>query len=203
MTRIPGARHFVQVVVMIGASLLVFGGVAIAQQPGKKGGPQAQGQGMGHPPERGMGRHGGPGPRDLDRTMSHLTERLSLNEEQQKQIRQIFEEREAKAREMMAKSRESGASREERRKQFAGFRQETQAKVEAVLNEKQAEQYRQMQAERRQMMEKRREQRAEQGMGTGRRGPQGMMGGSKGATPAEPAKPAEPSQKSTDEGEKD
>ncbi len=90
--------------------------------------------------------HGGPafdqqrGPRamDLDSRMSRLTERLSLTEEQQAEIRSILEEQ----------MQQMQAMREEKRK----LRQETEAKIQGVLTEEQRAQFSQLPEEQQQKM---------------------------------------------------
>jgi hypothetical protein len=75
---------------------------------------------------------------DPKERVKELTERLKLNEKQTKQIEDIF----IKQSEQMQKVFESGNNdREQRREQMMKLREETNKKVEKVLNEKQKSEY--------------------------------------------------------------
>ena len=100
--------------------------------------------------------HGGVHVMDIDAKMSRLTERLSLTEEQQAQIRSIFQEQMQKRQAMMAEARK--------------LRQETEAKIQSLLTDDQRAQFHRLREERQQRMH----------------GPGGRGGGKKGGGPAHP-----------------
>ena len=156
MIRISSKTRFCQLLLLLGIAALVVAGAATAQEPGMRrgGGP------------------GGPGGRpDNAELTARLAQRLSLTDEQQKQVLAIYEERSKAAMEEMQKARESGADREEMRAQMLEFRTKNDKKIEAVLDEKQLAEYRELREERDQTMQKRR---TERGSREGRRGAEGL-----------------------------
>ena len=89
---------------------------------------------------------------DPKERVKELTERLKLNEKQAKQIEDIF----IKQSEQLQKAFESGnGDREQRRDQMMKLREETNNKIEKVLNDKQKVEYKKYLKE----MEERRQQR--------------------------------------------
>jgi periplasmic protein CpxP/Spy len=97
------------------------------QQP-----PPGQGQwGGGH--GRGM---------DPDRQLEHLTKALSLTADQQGQIKPILVDRQQK---MQALFQNQSLSREDRHSQMQAIHQDTDSRINAVLNDEQKQKYQAMQ----------------------------------------------------------
>jgi Spy/CpxP family protein refolding chaperone len=114
----------------IGATSAVFAQeTSQPQQP-----PPGQGQWGGH--GRGM---------DPDHQLEHLTKALSLTADQQGQIKPILVDRQQK---MQALFQNQSLSREDRRSQMQAIHQDTETKINAVLNDEQKQKYQAMQAER-------------------------------------------------------
>lgn len=76
----------------------------------------------------------------LDRTMSYLSEHVELNEAQIEPIRTILGEQFDTRREMMQQFRDQGpGGMEAAREQMAQLREETNARIEALLSEEQVD----------------------------------------------------------------
>lgn len=93
---------------------------------------QQQGQENG-----GHGRH-----MDPDRQLQHMTKQLDLTADQQTQIRPILVDRQQK---MQALWQNQSLSREDRHTQMASIREDSKAKIEAVLNDQQKQKFEAMQ----------------------------------------------------------
>jgi periplasmic protein CpxP/Spy len=116
----------------IGATSAVFAQDTTSQpqQP-----PPGQGQWGGH----------GRGMMDPDRQLEHLTKTLNLTADQQSQIKPILVDRQQK---MQALFQNQSLSREERHTQMQAIHQDTESRINAVLNDEQKQKYQAMQAER-------------------------------------------------------
>jgi Spy/CpxP family protein refolding chaperone len=118
----------------IGATSPLFA-QSTASQPQE---PQAQGQeGGGH----------GRGMMDPDRQLEHMTKQLNLTADQQGQIKPILVDRQQK---MQALWQNQSLSREDRRSQMMAIRQDSETKINAVLNDEQKQKYQEMQEHMRQ-----------------------------------------------------
>lgn len=176
MSRISSKTRFCQVILLLGIAALTVSGAAIAQERGMRQGGR---------PGGGPGGQGGS--RNPDQMVARMTEYLSLTEEQQEQIRGIYKERAGSAQETMKQARDSGADREAKRAMMMEFRAETDKKVEAVLDEKQAAEFRKMREQRAQAMKKRMSERGEREVPQGREGRPGPEGRGEPAAPDAPA----------------
>jgi periplasmic protein CpxP/Spy len=117
--------------------LLAIGATATVLAQDNSSQPQ-QGQGQwGNGPHRGM--------MNPDRQLEHMTRELNLTTEQQTQIKPILVERGQK---MQALWQNQSLSREDRHSQMEAIHQDTQTRIEAVLNDQQKQKFEAMQAER-------------------------------------------------------
>lgn len=85
----------------------------------------------------GMQDHG-PRRMDPDRQLAHMTRQLDLTSDQQSQIRPILVDRQQK---MQALFQNQSLSQQDRRSQMRSIRQNTQAQIEAVLNDQQKQKF--------------------------------------------------------------
>ncbi len=105
--------------------------------------PPAQSQG----PEQGQGQWGrGPMRMDPDQQLQHMTWQLDLSADQQSQIKPILVERQQK---MQALFQDQSVAREDRRTKMQSIRQDSQSRIEAVLNDQQKQKFEAMQERRR------------------------------------------------------
>jgi len=119
------------------ASLLtVAGGAAVAQE-NTAAAPQ-QGQGYGH---RGM---------NPEAQLQHLTKQLDLTTEQQTQIKPILENRDAQMKQLW---QDQSVSQQDRHAKMLALHQDSNSKIEAVLNDTQKQKFEQMQAKMHQHMQ--------------------------------------------------
>jgi protein CpxP len=95
---------------------------------------QQQGQGGGE-------RHGH-GMMDPNRQLEHMTRQLDLSSDQQSQIKPILVDREQK---MQALWQNQSLSRQDRRSQVMAVRQDSDTKIQGVLNDQQKQKYQAMQ----------------------------------------------------------
>jgi hypothetical protein len=95
----------------------------------------------------------GPGPRfDVNTRVKYLKEKLSLNDKQAAEIKKILDAQQDQAN----KDREQlKGNRDERRKNMMVRAQETDKKINSVLNDKQKEEYKKIVQEREQRWEQR------------------------------------------------
>jgi periplasmic protein CpxP/Spy len=95
-------------------------------------------------PQQGQGQWGGGHGRgmDPDRQLEHLTKQLNLTADQQSQIKPILVDRQQK---MQALWRNQSLSQEDRHTQMQAIHQDTETKIEAVLNDQQKQKYQAMQ----------------------------------------------------------
>ncbi len=82
---------------------------------------------------------------DPDTELAHMTKQLDLTSDQQSQIRPILVDRQLK---MQALWQNQSLSQEDRRSQMMSIRQDSNAKIEAVLNDQQKQKFEAMQARR-------------------------------------------------------
>jgi len=112
----------------IGAASAAFAQDTTSQPPAQQG----QGEGRGH----------GRGMMDPDRQLEHMTKQLNLTADQQTQIKPILVDRQQK---MQALFQNQSLSREDRRSQMQSIRQDSETKINAVLNDEQKQKYQAMQ----------------------------------------------------------
>ena len=79
---------------------------------------------------------------DPDAELQHMTKDLGLSSDQQNQIRPILVDRQQK---MQAIFQDQSLSREDRRSQMMSIRQDSNAKIEALLTDKQKQKFEAMQ----------------------------------------------------------
>jgi hypothetical protein len=84
----------------------------------------------------------GPGRMNPDRQLEHMTRELGLSADQQNQIRPLLVDRQQK---MQALFQNQSIAQEDRRARMQSIRQDTQAKIEAVLNDQQKQKFEAMQ----------------------------------------------------------
>jgi periplasmic protein CpxP/Spy len=100
-------------------------------------------------PQQDNSQQQGPGGRghgmDPDTQLAHMTKQLDLTADQQSQIRPILVDRQQK---MQALWQNQSLSQEDRRSQMMGIRQDSNAKIEAVLNDQQKQKFEAMQERR-------------------------------------------------------
>jgi periplasmic protein CpxP/Spy len=84
----------------------------------------------------------GPGRMDPDRQLQHMTRELGLSADQQGQIKPLLVDRQQK---MEALFQDQSLSREDRRAKMEEIRQQSQSKIEAVLNDQQKQKFEAMQ----------------------------------------------------------
>ena len=137
MNRISSTNRLVRVYLVCLAVLLVAG-AATAQQ-------------------RGSRRDGAAGGGKAAQMMERMTERLSLTEKQQEEIQKIYKTRAEGVKELMAKARKSGSDREAMRKKMSKYRKETDAQIQAILDEKQLAEFKKISQERDERMSKSRD----------------------------------------------
>ncbi len=95
------------------------------------------------PPDQAQGQQGrGPMRMDPDRQLEHMTKELDLSADQQSQIKPVLIDRQQK---MQAIFQDQSLAREDRRAKMQAIRAESQAKIEAVLNDQQKQKYEAMQ----------------------------------------------------------
>lgn len=95
------------------------------------------------PPDQAQGQQGrGPMRMDPDRQLEHMTKELDLSADQQSQIKPVLVDRQQK---MQAIFQDQSLAREDRRAKMQAIRAESQAKIEAVLNDQQKQKYEAMQ----------------------------------------------------------
>ncbi|HTV14314.1 MAG TPA: hypothetical protein VME68_06340 [Acidobacteriaceae bacterium] len=117
------------------AGMLAIGAASAAFAQDNTSQPQAeQGQGQ-------WGGHGR-GMMDPDRQLEHMTKQLNLTADQQTQIKPILVDRQQK---MQALWQNQSLSREDRRSQMMAIRQDSETKINAVLNDDQKQKYQAMQ----------------------------------------------------------
>jgi len=115
----------------IGAQAAVFA----QDNPQQNGGTQQQDQGQG---QYGHGRRGMMNP---DRQLEHMTKVLNLSADQQTQIKPILLDRQQK---MQALWQDQTLSQQDRRAKMQAIRQDTDSKIEGVLNDQQKQQFESM-----------------------------------------------------------
>jgi periplasmic protein CpxP/Spy len=115
------------------AGLLTVGGGAAIAQDNAASTPQ-QGQGYGH---RGM--------MSPDEQLNHLTKALNLSSDQQTQIKPILENAHQQA---MQIHQDQSLAQQDRFAKMQALHQDTNTKIEAVLNDPQKQKFEQMQAKR-------------------------------------------------------
>jgi hypothetical protein len=111
---------------VLAAGLALCGAQAFAQDA-----PTGQGQGGGR--GRGM---------DPDQMLARMTKRYNLSADQQSQIKPILVDRQQK---MQALWQNQSLSREDRRSQMQAIHQDTDSRIEAVLNDQQKQKFQAMQ----------------------------------------------------------
>ncbi len=79
---------------------------------------------------------------DPDKQLEHMTRALGLNADQQSQIKPLLIERQQK---MEALFQDQSAPRRDRRAKMQSIRQDTQSRIEAVLNDQQKQKFDAMQ----------------------------------------------------------
>jgi Spy/CpxP family protein refolding chaperone len=90
-------------------------------------------------PQQGQWAQGhGHGRMNPDRQLAHMTSRLDLTADQQSQIKPILVARQQK---MQALFQDQSVSQQDRRSQMRSIRQNTQAQIEAVLNDQQKQKF--------------------------------------------------------------
>ena len=87
----------------------------------------------------------GPGRMNPDRQLEHMTRELGLSADQQNQIRPQLVERQQK---MEAIFQDQSIAQQDRRTRMQSIRQESQSKIEAVLNDQQKQKFLAMQERR-------------------------------------------------------
>jgi Spy/CpxP family protein refolding chaperone len=87
----------------------------------------------------------GPGRMNPDRQLEHMTHELGLSADQQNQIRPLLVDRQQK---MEAVFQDQSIAQQDRRARLQSIRQESQSKIEAVLNDQQKQKFAAMQQER-------------------------------------------------------
>jgi Spy/CpxP family protein refolding chaperone len=87
----------------------------------------------------------GPGRMNPDRQLEHMTKELGLTADQQNQIKPLLVDRQQK---VQALFQDQSISQEDRRAKMQSIRQESQSKIEAVLNDQQKQKFATMQQER-------------------------------------------------------
>jgi Spy/CpxP family protein refolding chaperone len=105
----------------------------------------------GAPPQ---GRQGGPGRGampNIDDRVSRLTKELKLSDDQQKQVRSVFEDQQAQV--MQLKKNSESMDPAERRQKMMAIHDASTEKIKAVLNDTQKKQYDQILQEQRQNMQ--------------------------------------------------
>jgi Spy/CpxP family protein refolding chaperone len=96
-------------------------------------------------PQQEQGQQGrGPGRVNPDRQLEHMTKELGLSADQQSQIRPLLVDRQQK---MEALFQDQSISQDDRRTRMQSIRQESQSKIEAVLNDQQKQKFAAMQQE--------------------------------------------------------
>ena len=85
---------------------------------------------------------------DPDRIVSHLTETLSLSEDQAERIRPVFAQQAGKLSALFARAKEGQLERSALRGEAQAIREETDRMLEAVLTPEQMEKYRAQREER-------------------------------------------------------
>lgn len=119
------------------ASLLIIGGGAAIAQDNAAAAPQP-GQGYGH---RGM---------NPEAQLQHLTKQLELTADQQAQIKPVLENRDAQMKQLW---QDQALSQQDRHAKMQALRQDTNGKIEAVLNNTQKQKFEAMQAKMQQHMQ--------------------------------------------------
>lgn len=117
--------------VMLGAMLLP---AAWAQDAAQAGGPPP-------PPRGGMEGHG---PGNPDRQLRHLTRELGLTSDQQTQVRQVLEQRDAQMAQLHQNTAVTGAQKHE---QMKSIWMDSDNKVRAVLTDQQKQKFDAMRAQ--------------------------------------------------------
>jgi protein CpxP len=84
----------------------------------------------------------GPGRMNPDRQLEHMTKELGLSADQQNQIRPLLVDRQQK---MQALFQDQSIAQQDRRTRMQSIRQESQGKIEAVLNDQQKQKFEAMQ----------------------------------------------------------
>ncbi|MGO9438138.1 MAG: hypothetical protein ACLPH3_06975 [Terracidiphilus sp.] len=97
-------------------------------------------------PQQEQGQQGrGPGRMNPDRQLEHMTKELGLSADQQNQIKPLLVDRQQK---MEALFQDQSISQQDRRTRMQSIRQESQGKIEAVLDDQQKQKFEAMQQER-------------------------------------------------------
>lgn len=106
------------------------------------------------PPPMQQGQGGGYGHRNMnpDQQLRHLARALDLSSDQQSQLKPILEEQDQK---MQSLWQDQSMSREDRHGKMMELRQESNSRIEAVLNDQQKQKFEQMQQDRMQRMQQR------------------------------------------------
>jgi Spy/CpxP family protein refolding chaperone len=81
---------------------------------------------------------------DPDRQLKHLTKALNLTADQQNQIKPILTDRQQQMQNLRS---DPSLSPKDKRAKMMGIRQDSQSKLEAVLNDQQKQQFEQLQAQ--------------------------------------------------------
>ena len=118
------------------AGMLAIGATSAGYAQDTTNQPQAQ-QGQGQ-----WGGGHGRGMMDPDRQLEHMTKQLNLSSDQQSQIKPILVDRQQK---MQALFQNQSLSREDRHSQMQAIRQDSETKINAVLNDDQKQKYQAMQ----------------------------------------------------------
>jgi protein CpxP len=96
------------------------------------------------PPQQGQWGHGGPGRMDPDRQLKHLTKELDLTADQQTQIKPILAARDQQAQQVF---QDQSMAPQDRHSKMKAIQEDTNGKIEGVLNATQKQKFEQMQAE--------------------------------------------------------
>jgi periplasmic protein CpxP/Spy len=96
------------------------------------------------PPQQGQWGHGGPHRMDPDRQLKHLTKELDLTADQQTQIKPILAARDQQAQQLFS---DQSMAPQDRHSKMKAIQEDSNAKIEAVLNGTQKQKFEQMQAE--------------------------------------------------------
>lgn len=96
------------------------------------------------PPQQGQWGHGGPHRMDPDHQLKHLTKELDLTADQQTQIKPILAARDQQAQQIF---QDQSMAPQDRHSKMKAIQDDSNAKIEAVLNSTQKQKFEQMQAE--------------------------------------------------------
>lgn len=131
----PLMRNRLFTLALTGALALGVTGVTLAQEPPPPPSDQAPAGGPG----------GGPRHMDPDQQLKHLTKTLNLSPDQQSQIKPMLVDRDQQ---MQALFADQSLAQPDRRAKARSIMQDSNSKIEGVLNDQQKQQFEQMQAAR-------------------------------------------------------